>query len=131
MPIVAASSSEPLAAMVCPRCPLRLLTGTPPWRQMLYATAIATGLRLNELRSLDRATLDVENGRLTVPGKFTKNGKPVALLLSVKDAEEIERLLLAYSPKFKNIMHVAERQVREGRGIKHDDFWRETEAEYK
>jgi len=65
------------------------------------------------------------------PVVVTKNGKPVALLLSVKDEEEIERLLLAYSPKFKNIMHVAERQVREGKGIKHDDFWRETETEYK
>ena len=38
------------------------------------------------------------------------------------DEEERERLLLAYSPKFKSIMHVAERQVREGKGIKHDDF---------
>jgi prevent-host-death family protein len=65
------------------------------------------------------------------PVVVTKNGKPVALLLSVKDEEEIERLLLAYSPKFKNIMHVAERQVREGKGIKHDDFWRDMETEYK
>ena len=65
------------------------------------------------------------------PVVVTKNGKPVALLLSVKDEEEIERLLLAYSPKFKSIMRVAERQVREGKGIKHEDFWRETETEYK
>ena len=47
------------------------------------------------------------------------------------DEEEIERLLLAYSPKFKSIMRVAERQVREGKGIQHDDFWKETETEYK
>ena len=47
------------------------------------------------------------------------------------DEEEIERLLLAYSPKFKSIMWVAERQVREGKGIKHDDFWRDIETEYK
>ncbi len=65
------------------------------------------------------------------PVVVTNSGKPVALLLSVKDEEEIERLLLAYSPKFNNIMRVAERQVREGKGIKHDDFWRETETEYK
>ena len=65
------------------------------------------------------------------PVVVTKNGKPVALLLSVKDEEEIERLLLAYSPKFKSIMHVAERQVREGKGIKHDEFWRDIETEYK
>lgn len=63
------------------------------------------------------------------PVVVTKNGRPVALLLSVKDEEEIERLLLAYSPKFKNILHVAERQVREGKGIKHEDFWRDMEAE--
>jgi prevent-host-death family protein len=65
------------------------------------------------------------------PVVVTKNGKPVALLLSVKDEDEIERLLLAYSPKFKSIMRVAERQVREGKGIKHDGFWKETETEYK
>jgi len=65
------------------------------------------------------------------PVVVTKNGKPVALLLSVKDEEEIERLLLAYSPKFKNIMHVAERQIRERKGIKHDDFWRDIETGYK
>ena len=65
------------------------------------------------------------------PVVVTKNGKPVALLLSVKDEEEIERLLLAYSPKFKSIMHVAERQVREGKRIKHDDFWRDMETENK
>ncbi len=63
------------------------------------------------------------------PVVVTKNGKPVALLLSVKDEEEIERLLLAYSPKFKNILRVAERQVRGGKGIKHEDFWREMETE--
>ena len=65
------------------------------------------------------------------PVVVTKNGKPVALLLSVKDEDEIERLLLAYSPKFKSIMHLAERQVRDGKGIKHDDFWRDIETEYK
>ena len=34
------------------------------------------------------------------PVIVTKNGKPVALLLSVTDEDEIERLILAYSPKF-------------------------------
>jgi len=53
----------------------RLFAVAPVWRQMLYTTAIATGLRLNELRSLDRAALDVDNSRLTLPGKFTKNKK--------------------------------------------------------
>ena len=55
---------------------------------------------------------------------MTKNGKPVAVLLSVQDEEEIERLLLAYSPKLQGILQVAEKQIRAGKGIKHDDFWR-------
>ena len=63
------------------------------------------------------------------PVVVTKNGKPVAVLLSVKDEDEIERLLLAYSPKFQNIVRIAEKQIRQGKGISHEDFWREMERE--
>ncbi len=50
------------------------------------------------------------------PVVVTKNGKPIALLLSVQDEDEIERLILAYSPKFQSILQVAETQIREGKG---------------
>ena len=63
------------------------------------------------------------------PVVVTKNGKPVAILLSVKDEAEIERIVLAYSPKFQGILQAAEQQIREGQGVKHEDFWREMEAE--
>jgi prevent-host-death family protein len=63
------------------------------------------------------------------PIVVTKNGKPVAILLSIKDEDEIERFLLAHSPKFKSIMDIAEQQIREGKGIKHEDFWREVNSE--
>jgi prevent-host-death family protein len=59
------------------------------------------------------------------PIVVTKNGKPVALLLSVEDEEEIERLVLAYSPKFQNIIQRAEKEIREGKGIRHEEFWKE------
>ncbi|MDZ4158827.1 MAG: type II toxin-antitoxin system prevent-host-death family antitoxin [Anaerolineaceae bacterium] len=61
----------------------------------------------------------------------TKNGKPVAMLLSITDEDEIERMLLAYSPKFQSIIDAAEQQIREGKGIKHADFWRAVESEVK
>ena len=51
------------------------------------------------------------------------------MLLSVTDEDEIERMLLAYSPKLQGILSVAEQQIREGKGISHDDFWREIESE--
>jgi len=63
------------------------------------------------------------------PVVVTKNGKPIALLLSVTDEEEIERLILAYSPKFQAMLQVSEQQIREGKGIKHADFWRDVAAE--
>ncbi len=63
------------------------------------------------------------------PVIVTKNGKPVAMLLSVQDEEEIERMLLAYSPKFQSIIRAAEQEIREGKGIQHDDFWNEVESD--
>jgi len=59
------------------------------------------------------------------PVVVTKNGKPVAVLIGVHDEDEIERMLLSHSPRFKAILKVAESQIREGKGIKHTDFWEE------
>jgi len=64
---------------------------------------------------------DSEQGPVVV----TRNGKPVAVLLSVRDEDEIERLIMAYSLKFQAILAAAEQQVRDGQGIKHDAFWQE------
>jgi len=64
-----------------------------------------------------------ESGPIVV----TKNGRPVAVLLGVHDEDEIERLVLAYSPKFKRIIHTAERQIREGKGLSHNEFWNNVE----
>jgi prevent-host-death family protein len=63
------------------------------------------------------------------PVVVTKNGKPIAMLLSVTNEDEIERMILAYSPKFQGMLQVAEQQIREGKGQKHDDLWREVTAE--
>ena len=57
------------------------------------------------------------------PVVVTKNGKPVAVLLSIQDDDELERLLMAYSPKLQRILQTAEKQIRAGEGIEHEDFW--------
>jgi prevent-host-death family protein len=63
------------------------------------------------------------------PVIVTRNGKPVAVLLAVTDEEELERLVLAHSPKFQAIVEKSRRQIEETGGIPHDVFWREVKAE--
>jgi prevent-host-death family protein len=63
------------------------------------------------------------------PVVVTKNGRPVAMLLAISDEDEIERMILAYSPKFRSLLDVAEGQIREGKGLKHEEFWQEVETE--
>ena len=63
------------------------------------------------------------------PVIVTKNGKPVAVLLGVTDGEEIERLVLAYSPKFQAVLARGRQQIQETGGVAHEDFWQEMEAE--
>lgn len=63
------------------------------------------------------------------PIVVTKNGKPIAVLLGIRDEDEIERLVLAYSPKFKSILDRGRQQIQETGGIAHEDFWRELETE--
>jgi prevent-host-death family protein len=61
------------------------------------------------------------------PVVVTKNGRPVAVLLAVTDEEELESLILAYSPKFQEIMKRGKEQIKAGQGIEHDQFWAEVD----
>jgi len=62
------------------------------------------------------------------PVIVTRNGKPVAVLVSLEDEDEIERMVLAYSPKFQGILQAARQQIREEGGIEHEDFWQKVEG---
>ncbi len=61
------------------------------------------------------------------PVVITKNGKPIGVLLSVGDDEELERLLMAYSPKLRSILDAARERIRQGAGIPHEQFWADLE----
>ena len=62
------------------------------------------------------------------PVVVTRNGRPVAVLVGVQDADEIERLLLAYSPRLRAILEASHKQIREGDVLSHEEFWAEVEA---
>ncbi len=57
------------------------------------------------------------------PVIVTKNGRPVAVLVSVTDEDELERLVLAYTPRFRKLLEAAEKRIKKEGGIRHEDFW--------
>src|SRR5438105_10998938 len=63
------------------------------------------------------------------PVIITRNGTAVAVLLAVTDEDELERLVLAHSPRFQALLDKSRRQIEETGGAPHDVFWREVEAE--
>ena len=58
------------------------------------------------------------------PVVVTRGGKPVGVLLAIDDEEELERLVLAYSPRLRTILDAARQRIRAGAGIRHEDLWR-------
>jgi hypothetical protein len=58
-----------------------------------------------------------------------KKSKSLAVSFSVVDEDELERLILTYSPKFQVILNKSKKEIQETGGIRHEDFWREVEAE--
>ena len=59
----------------------------------------------------------------------TRNGRPVAALLSVRDDDDLERLVLSHSPRLQALLATSRQQIREGKGISHEDFWEEVAEE--
>ena len=57
------------------------------------------------------------------PVVVTRNGRPVAVIVGVQDEDEIERLLMAYSPPLRAIVETSRRQIRAGDVLGHEEFW--------
>jgi hypothetical protein len=47
--------------------------------------------------------------------------------ISMEDEGELERLNLAYSRRFQNLLHKAKKEIQESGGIAHKDFWQDIE----
>ena len=62
------------------------------------------------------------------PIVVTRNGRPVAVIVSVQDEDEIERLLMAYSPRLQAILAASRKQISEGHVLSEDELWIEVKA---
>ena len=58
------------------------------------------------------------------PVIITRNGKPAGVLVAAKDDEDLERLILAHSPRFQALLEQSRQSVRAGKGIPHAEFWK-------
>jgi prevent-host-death family protein len=57
------------------------------------------------------------------PVVVTKNGRPTAVLVAVSDEEDLERLILAHTPRFTGLLEAASKRVKETGGVEHTEFW--------
>ncbi len=58
------------------------------------------------------------------PIVITRNGKAVAVLLAPRDDDDLERMLLAHSPRLQALLEQSRRSVKEGKGLSRDEFWK-------
>jgi len=54
----------------------------------------------------------------------TKNGRPAAVLVAVSDEEELERLVLAHTPRLVALLDAAHDRIKKSGGVNHEDFWK-------
>ena len=73
-----------------------------------------------EVKSQFSAFLKASEGG---PVVVTRNGRPVAVIVGVQDEDEIERLLMAYSPHLRSILERSRQQYREGQWLGEEEFW--------
>lgn len=77
-----------------------------------------------EVKSQFSAFLKASEGG---PVVVTRNGRPVALIIGVQDEDEIERLLMAYSPYLRAILDRSRQQFRDGQWLSEEEFWSQFE----
>ena len=58
------------------------------------------------------------------PVVITRNGRAVAVLLAPADDDDLERLLLSRSPRFRALLTKARSSIQAGEGTGHTEFWK-------
>ena len=55
---------------------------------------------------------------------ITRNGKAAAVLLAAGNDEDLERLILAHSPRFQALLDRSRESLKAGKGLSRDKFWK-------
>ena len=65
------------------------------------------------------------------PVFITRNGKPVAAIVPVETDEDVERLMIAHSPRLRAVIADGKEQIRRGDFVTQEDLLKEVESEGK
>ena len=71
-----------------------------------------------------RLSAYIEQAETEGPIVITRNGKAVAVLLAPLDDDDLERLILARSPRFQALLKKSRESIKAGKGLSHEDFWK-------
>jgi prevent-host-death family protein len=55
---------------------------------------------------------------------ITRNGKAAAVLLVPFDDDDLERLMLGRSPRFRALLSRSRKSIQEGKALSEEDFWK-------
>jgi len=58
------------------------------------------------------------------PVVITRDGEAVAVLVVPVDEDDLERLVLARSPRFQALLNKSRQRFKAGKGLSRDEFWR-------
>jgi prevent-host-death family protein len=58
------------------------------------------------------------------PIVITRNGKAVAVLLAPSDDDDLERLLLSRSTRFRALLDRSRTSITDGKGLSEREFWK-------
>ena len=75
----------------------------------------------------DRFSAYIDESRES-PIVVTRNGRPVAMLISIEDEEDLDSLLLVHNPRFLQLLEEARQRVRITGGVPLAEFRQRIEA---
>ncbi len=71
-----------------------------------------------------RLSAYLDEAETSGPIVITRNGKAVAVLVAPVDDDDLERILLARSPRFQALLNKSRRSIKAGKGLSRDEFWK-------
>ncbi|MEW5939038.1 MAG: type II toxin-antitoxin system Phd/YefM family antitoxin [Chloroflexota bacterium] len=79
-----------------------------------------------------KARLSEYVNQISVEGPIliTRNGKAAAILVAPEDDDDLDWILLSRSPRLREILDHSRKSIAEGKGIPHDEFWRQVRERY-